>query len=194
MGVALAALATVLRELPPAPGCPEQHHDADAASVWEGGGSLAGWRPNYRHQRRVSLTEAFVDEFGASSSRCIDVGVSYSSGDGSFRIEVDGEIFDVLSCRLEGHANDISRQMRVEIEGALRGRAVLTVSVAFHDGDVALWVEGEHSSVPIVLRLPSVTSGGAAGIDSNAAASAVSAPMPGKVVKVAVEKGQKVDA
>lgn len=203
-GVALAALATVLREFPAPP--PLQWNSpqlssavafpSTAPSAWEGGAGLAGWRPNYRQQRTITLTEASAtDESGTLSSRCIDVGVTYGTTEGSFRIEVDGDVFEVLSSRLEGLANDSSRQMCVELEGgSLIGRATLTVSVAYHGNEVALWVEGEHSPVPMVLGIPSASSGGMAGVDSTGDTSTVSAPMPGKVVKVAVEVGQEVDA
>lgn len=181
--VALVALAIVLRELPPVDAGP-------GVSLWEGGGGAAGWRTNHSLRRVLELHRASGTD---GESESLEVIVTYHGG-GAFTVEVEGEVFAFSGAALGGDSDASSRSLKLTLKSGPIDAAAeqrLQADVAFNGEEVCMWVNGEHSDVPIVLQAPqgsdSAVDGGAGGGGS------IVAPMPGKIVRVLVSEGDTVE-
>ena len=67
----------------------------------------------------------------------------------------------------------------------------LQADVAFSGEEVCVWVDGEHSDIPIVLQAPQGSDSAANG--SGGGGGSIVAPMPGKIVRVLVSEGDTVE-
>ena len=115
------------------------------------------------------------------------------TGDRAFAVEVEGEIFAFSGASLGGGSEESSRSLKLRLKsGPVDAQEQrLEADVAFHGEEVCVWVNGEHSDIPIVLQAPRGSDSAADG--SGAGGGSVVAPMPGKIVRVLVNEGDTVE-
>ena len=212
--VALGAVAIVLRELP------SVDDAAPGVSIWEGGGGGEGWRTNHSLRRAVELHRSSgtsgemvcpsftvmwmarvpVSSSGWTEHACawvrgaqesLEVIVTYHRR-GTFTVEVEGEAFEFSGAYLDGRSDESSRTLQLTVKsGPDAQEQRLQADVAFSGEEVCVWVDGEHSDIPIVLHAPQGSD--AAADASGGGGSSIIAPMPGKIVRVLVSEGDTVE-
>jgi len=180
--VALGAVAIVLRELP------SVDNAAPGVSIWEGGGGGEGWRMNHSLRRAVELHRSSGTSGETESLEAI---VTYH-GHGAFTVEVEGEAFEFSGASLGGRSDESSRTLQLMLKsGPYAQEQRLQADVAFSGEEVCVWVDGEHSDIPIVLQAPQGSDSAANG--SGGGGGSIVAPMPGKIVRVLVSEGDTVE-
>lgn len=114
-------------------------------------------------------------------------------GDAAFTVEVAGEIFGFRQASLGGGSDETSRSLKVTLNGGAVcvDEQRLQADVAFHGEEVCVWVDGEHSDIPIVLQAPQGSDSAADG--TGGGGGNIVAPMPGKIVRVLVSEGDTVE-
>merc|ERR1711871_1871140 len=109
-------------------------------------------------------------------------------GDGAFAVEVEGETFAFSGASLGGSSEESSRSLKLTLGSGPADvqEQRLQADVAFHGEEVCVWVNGEHSDIPIVLQSPQGSD--SATDSSGGGGGSIVAPMPGKIVRVLVSE------